>query len=221
MNYRNFRKDIYSANGEDGVIEKIFEDLKIKTGVVCEFGAWDGLVSSNTANLWRNGKFSAILMESDEDRYNNLLNNVKGYDTQTFNIGISRSHNDVNSLDNVLKQSTYDLSNENFVLLSIDIDSYDYYVFESLQNYQPKVVIMEVSSGYLPNQDFLSDTDGCSIKSLYELAIEKKYTIVCHIGNAILVRDDLAHMLQNYEYSLDSVYTHLQDLVEYEKSQKK
>jgi len=218
MNYRNFRKDIYSSNGEDGVIEKIFEDLKINTGVVCEFGAWDGLVSSNTANLWRNKEFSAILIEYDQNRYKNLLDNIKGYDVETFNVAVDKHHSDVNSLDNILKQSNYDLSNENFVLMSIDIDSYDYHVFESLCNYQPKVIIMEVSSGYLPDQEFLSDNNGCSIKSLNDLAIKKGYTIVCHIGNAILVRNDLVGMLQDYDYSLDFVYTPSQDLIEYQRS---
>jgi len=49
--YLDFIKNVYSQNGEDGVIEKIFKDLEIIDGVVCEFGAWDGVIRQyNTGN---------------------------------------------------------------------------------------------------------------------------------------------------------------------------
>ena len=38
----NFCKNIFSQNGEDGIIEEIIKRLELKDLEVCEFGAWDG-----------------------------------------------------------------------------------------------------------------------------------------------------------------------------------
>jgi len=217
MTYRNFRKNIHSANGEDGVIEQLFKDLNIKSGLVCEFGAWDGFLSSNTANLWKNENFSALLIESCGNRYGSLVENTKDYDVQTMQVGVAKNSSDENSIDNLLSKCQYDTSEDNFALMSIDIDSYDYYVFESLQKHKPKVLIVEVSSGYQPHEEFISEDKSCSLLSLSKLAGDKGYKPVIHIGNVIMVRDDLSHMLPDYDYSLKAIYTSPKELLEYEK----
>ena len=52
--YNKFKKNIYSQNGEDGIIEELIKRLEIKNLEVCEFGAWDGKLYSNTFNLVKN-----------------------------------------------------------------------------------------------------------------------------------------------------------------------
>jgi len=37
-----YRKDYYSQNGEDGVIEEILKRIGIKQGYFVDVGAWDG-----------------------------------------------------------------------------------------------------------------------------------------------------------------------------------
>ena len=110
------------------------------------------------------------------------------------------------SLDNILEKSKFNITSDNFSLMSIDIDSYDYYVFKSIEKYFPKVLIFEVSSGYSADLDFISESSGCSIKSVYELGIEKGYKMICHCGNVIFVRNDLTHKLPDYDYSLEKLY---------------
>jgi len=51
--YIKYGKNIFTQFGEDGIIEKLFSDLKINNGIVVEFGAWDGIYLSNVYNLWR------------------------------------------------------------------------------------------------------------------------------------------------------------------------
>jgi hypothetical protein len=37
-----YKKDIYSQNGEDGVIEYLLKELGIDCGYFVDIGAWDG-----------------------------------------------------------------------------------------------------------------------------------------------------------------------------------
>ena len=111
-----------------------------------------------------------------------------------------------NSIDDVLEKSKFNLTSDNFSLMSIDIDSYDYYVFKSMKKYFPKVLIFEVSSGYAFDEDYLNESKGCSIKTAYELGIEKGYKMICHCGNVIFVRNDLTHKLPDYDYSLENLH---------------
>ena len=225
MTYLDFRHNIHSANGEDGIIKKLFSDLGITGGIVCEFGAHDGFHDSNTAALWKQN-YQAVLIESDHGRFNQLEKNTSGHDVECFHTAIGgsrkrgmkglesddawaeeREKEDMqNTIDDILEKSKFNITSDNFSLMSIDIDSYDYYVFNSIKKYFPKVLIFEVSSGYSSDIDFISESKGCSIKSAYELGVEKGYKMICHCGNVIFVRNDLIHKLPDYDYSLENLY---------------
>ena len=225
MTYLNFRENIYSANGEDGIIRKLFSDLNITDGIVCEFGASDGLSDSNTAALWKQN-YQAILLESDGGRFDGLKKNTSEHDVECIHVTVGgvrkkgmegiedndswteeREQSDMeNSIDDILEKSKFNVTSDNFSLMSIDIDSYDYYVFKSIKKYFPKVLIFEVSSGYPFDEYFLSESKGCSIKAAYELGIEKGYKMICHCGNVIFVRNDLTHKLPDHDYSLENLH---------------
>ena len=237
--YLDYRKNDHSANGEDGILKKLFSDLNITNGIVCEFGAWDGLNDSNTAMLWTHG-YQAVLIENDKNRFEQLKQNTSKHDVECINVAVQgarkkgmrgieeweasdfptvedREKADIDyCIDNILEKSKFNITSDNFALMSIDIDSYDYYVFNSIEKYFPKVLILEVSSGYLPARDHISESDGCSIKSAYELGIEKGYKMVCHCGNVIFVRDDLVNKLPDYDYSIENLYQTPDDLKKWE-----
>ena len=210
MSYFQFAKNYYSANGEDGITEQLFKDLNINDGVVCEFGAWDGIDDSNTAYFWFTKDFSAILIEGLESRFDQLVRGTKGFDVTCIKNMVQESGD--NSIDNILDRSMVKLTDDNFALMSIDIDSFDYYVFGSIKKYRPKVCIVETSSGYTPDRDFVSRNAGCSLKSVAELGETIGYKCVIHTGNAYFVRDDLVHLLPDYDYSLDAIYSSPADI---------
>ena len=62
MSLRKFEYNVKSQNGEDGVIEEIFNRIGTKNNICVEFGAWDGIQLSNTFNLWNNREWNAVLI---------------------------------------------------------------------------------------------------------------------------------------------------------------
>ena len=53
MKFDSFKRDVFSQNGEDGILEAILDlipkqDLR---KLVVEFGAWDGINFSNTYSI--------------------------------------------------------------------------------------------------------------------------------------------------------------------------
>ena len=96
--------------------------------------------------------------------------------------------------------------------MSIDIDSFDFYVFGSIKKFRPKICIVETSSGYTPDQDFVSWDAGCSLKSVAHLG--KTIGLqVCHSHRkCFFVRGDLVHLLPDYDYSLEAIYSSPADI---------
>src|SRR6185295_7491311 len=135
----DYKENIYSQFGEDGIIRKIFEMIGTTSKVCVEFGAADGFWYSNTANLWsKDPNWSAILIESDLRAYNNLVANVAPYKCMPIHRAVGTSSHD--SLEAILDQAGVNLPID---LLSIDIDGNDYYVFKSLTHLRPRVIICE------------------------------------------------------------------------------
>jgi|688.fasta_scaffold22451_7 hypothetical protein len=192
--YLKYAKNIFSQNGEDGIIEYLLNLLEIKEGILCEFGSWDGIYLSNTANLFIfNKNYKAILIEADTQKYEESKNIFKNFDTvEIFNCKIDSNSNSPNSINNILKRSKFEINNDNFVLISIDVDSIDYHIFESLTEYNPKIVIVETNSSY--TEEVVS-IGGSSLKSLTKLANRKNYTLICSTGNAFFIRNDLISKL--------------------------
>lgn len=209
--YKKYRENIYSQNGEDGIIGELLKRLDINSGWVCEFGAWDGKHLSNTFNLVENKDFKAVFIEGDENKYGGLFKTAAAY-PNIVPLQAYVDHNDTpNSLDNLLKLTDipYD-----FDILSIDIDSFDYQVWKSLKNYKPKMVIIEINSHnadvndsewiHTPNK-----FESTGFKPTYDLGIEKGYKFVLHTGNMIFVREDLFDKLEiTYDDPLENFCSH-------------
>jgi hypothetical protein len=187
-----YGKDTYSQNGEDGIVEFLFENLGIKNGLVLEVGAHNGVWCSNTRKLYeKNEAFKALLIEGDSGVYLQLVDNTKNMNNvDTVNTFISSDSSLNNSIDEIIKNSRF--RNEDFVLASIDIDGEDYNVWKQMI-IQPKLIIIEVPI-------FLeSHPEKKNILEYIELGNEKGYVFLgmsgilnIQAGNMIFLRNDLA-----------------------------
>jgi len=193
--YDKYAKNVYSQNGEDGIIEELLKRLNINEGFVCEFGACDGKHLSNTFNLIKKG-FKAVHIEANETSYNKLLETCKEH-TNIIPLNLIVETEGENSLDNILKKTDIP---KDFVLLSIDIDSYDYHIWKSLKNYTPKIVVIEINSNAnIHDENYIhtpNKYEGTGFRPMFKLGLEKGYTFICHTGNMIFVRNDLYDKLQ-------------------------
>ena len=208
--YNEYAKDIHSQNGEDGIVEELLKRLEISNGWVCEFGAWDGIHLSNTFALIEKG-FEGVFIEGDKNKYSDLLDTVKKYpNIVTVESFIDGNKDSKNSLDNVLKTTPIP---KDFDVLSIDIDSYDYQVWDSLKDYRPKMVIIEIESGVHPNNSHShiykhGVYKGTGFRPMFDLGIKKGYTFVLHTGNMFFVRNDLFSKLNiSYTNELENFRT--------------
>ncbi len=206
--YNKYKNNVHSQNGEDGIIEELLKRLNITSGWVCEFGAWNGIYLSNTFNLVEK-KFNAVFIEGDSKRYNDLLKTAEQYPNIVPIKAFVDFNSTPNSLDNLLKKT--DIPND-FDILSIDIDSYDYQVWKSLQEYKPKIVIIEINSSVkVDNSDWIHTPgkyQGTGFKPTYELGLDKGYKFILHTGNMFFIRNDLYEKLDiHYNNPLENFRT--------------
>ena len=178
---KEFSAQRYSQHGEDGLIEEILRRISKVEALdrwCVEFGAWDGVYLSNTCNLIRNFDYNAVLIEGESSRVPELEKNHPT--SQVIKICEFVTLAGPNKLDAILKRTAIPLD---FDLLSIDIDGCDYWVLESLQHYQPKIVVIEYNPT-IPNAvDYIQAADfsvkhGSSAKSIVNLAQSRGYSLV-------------------------------------------
>lgn len=191
------RRNVYSQNGEDGVVAELLKRLGITKGWFCEFGAWDGRYGSNCYSLLLREQWSGVMIEGVPARFK-LLQQLAGrfagrlHAIETF---VSHDAGSSETLDRVLARTPIP---HEFELLSIDIDGFDYQVWSSLEHYRPAIVIIEINSSFPPGRERVHGEDGqqgTTFSAMLKLGQRKGYTLVAHTGNMIFVRDELVGKL--------------------------
>lgn len=192
---------IYSQNGEDGIIDHIFATIGVTNRVAVEIGV------SVTATD-QQGNYISNRME------NNTASLADDWKLYWFDIidpfttpGSCTFTNKFLTKDNIVASFEQIGIPKEFDLLSIDIDSNDYYLRDALKGYSPRVVISEYNGCFdgsteyiMPyNEDYIwpGSTDreyGASLKSLTKQADELGYDLVyCEKKgvNAFFIRKDV------------------------------
>lgn len=196
----DYEGSVYSQNGEDGILRELFLRLGYLDPFLVEFGAGDGLISNSA--LWvRQYKWNALLIEGDPSNCASIEQTIGRREGVTV----------VNSLvtvDNIVDLFQRNNVPREFDLLSIDIDGNDYWLWEALADYRPRVVVIECNRtikppglwvmAYNPNHAWdpvnSSAYTGASLESLARLGKRLGYALLgtdSNDINAFFVRDDL------------------------------
>jgi hypothetical protein len=194
-----FEFQAFSQNGEDGIISEIFKRIEVTYKYFVEFGVENGM--ENNTNFLLNGDWSGLWIEGDKSNFQNIKNN--------FNFLIPKGKlkilNEIVTRENIENILSSAGTPKEIDLLSIDIDGNDYWVWQAIKNFSPRVVVIEYNSHLGPEikwvmkykSDFQGNNSsyyGASLKSFELLGVEKGYVLVgCNFTgcNAFFVRKDL------------------------------
>lgn len=197
MDYLQFRNNVFSQNGEDGILQEVLNRLKLngQENWCVEFGAWDGKHMSNTFHLINNHQWNGVYIEGNAQFFEELKKTALAFPKIIPILRmVSYSLDSNNSLDMILSET---ILPQDFEILSIDIDSYDLAIWANMKNYKPKIVIIEINSHIHPGilEWHHAQGRGNSFSATLGVGISKGYSLLCHTGNMIFVRNDFVSNL--------------------------
>jgi len=169
---KQFEKKVYSQNGEDGIIEEIFNRIGTTNKFFVEFGVQSG--SECNTRLLRKHGWTGVWMDSSYENTN--------------------VHKVFLTVENINETfAKFEVPKE-FDLLSIDIDGNDFWMWQALKKYEPRVVVIEYNAQISPekvltipyNPKFRQcssptrdDFFGASLGAFIELGKRKGYEYLC------------------------------------------
>lgn len=179
--------NVNSQNGEDGILKRIFELISFQSKVAVEFGGWDGIYLSNIRNLVLENDMRAIFIEGDKEKAEEGRQNYIDNPNVTFVnefVGIKK----YKRLDDILSEHKCP---SDIDLLSIDIDGWDYWVWDSLTKYRPRIVVIEFVRSMFKEKVVINPKDeqkrtGTSARAMLELGKKKGYELICVTGGNLI-----------------------------------
>jgi hypothetical protein len=194
---QRFRRSGFSNFDEERILDGFVGRLDPlgEARVAVDIGAGDGIRGSNTYALFLRG-WRGVGFEGDERRARRLARayrNLEGVEarqalvTPANVVGLLREHG----------------VPRDFGVLSLDIDSYDYWVLDAvLESFRPRVVVTEINEKIPPPVRFVVNYDpdfslqhhffGYSIASLAELCARHDYALLAlEYNNAFVAPREL------------------------------
>ena len=164
--------NINSQYGEDILVSKLFDRIGVTNKWCFEVGAANGVFISNTL-MWRDNGWSSVLIEPDEKLFAQLWQ-LSSSTTFTLQDRITA---DV-TIDSVLSQTPIPTGLDFGV---IDIDGEDYWAWEDMTKYRPRVMLVEHHPTQRRFRNFMPTRRGESqvpIGPIVQLGERKGYALV-------------------------------------------
>jgi len=192
-----YEYQVFSQNGEDGVLAEILRRVGVGERFFVEFGVESGR-EGNCVALADIAGWRGLFMEADPS-FNHLLHQKYRWNTDVTTLHATVTPERVNELFG------FGHVPDEPDVVSIDIDGGDYWVWRALDGYRPRVVVVEYNSALPPDEQLVQPADspgwggtqffGASLGALVALGEAKGYRLVhCELAgaNAFFVRTDLA-----------------------------
>jgi hypothetical protein len=196
---QRFESQVFSQNGEDGILAEIFRRIGRTDRRFVEIGVEDGL-ENNTAYLLAQG-WSGTWVDADAA----ALERARGHFREPVMQGRLTVVQSFVTAENVVDTLREARTPREFDLLSLDIDRNTYHIWAALRSFSPRVVVVEYNSSILPTDPWVVEyapdkqwngtaVFGASLKSFELLGDSLGYRLVgcdLHGVNAFFVREDL------------------------------
>lgn len=175
----------HSQFGEEGLIRDTLKRFGVQAEWCFEVGAGDGEKLSNTLWLRRQG-WSAVLVERDANQHGRLLR------FEAPNIHCVREDVCERGLDAILRERSAPHSIDVGV---IDVDGQDYWVWRRMEEYQPRIMLVEYSPYVEDSASTIPPVNGdgqATLAPIAELGMDKGYALAAFTYcNAFFVRKDV------------------------------
>ena len=138
---------------EDLFIDKFFQSQSYTPKSFVDIGAGDGIDMNNTFKLAHRG-LSGVSIEGSPIRFAQLSLTYERF----TNVELVRTYVSSHTISNLLKG--FDQIPNNFDVLNLDIDSFDYHILKALlQDFKPKLCVIEWNRSYPPSVFFSVSND--------------------------------------------------------------
>jgi len=189
------------------IMDSLREQTSSLSKVVVNIGANDGVSLDPVFDLYSSRECSGVCIDY-EDHYRDKIKEVL---PPYVDIIINKV-----TPDNILNMiSPY----KDIDVVSIDIDSYDYFILEKIVTVKPKLILIEVNVDFPPGvffarkytENYVAGSEkscyGCSLDAVAHVAKKSGYDLVSlDWQTAFLMRDDLSSAMHGWEHSLQEHY---------------
>ena len=176
-----YERKVFSQNGEDGIVGEIFRRIGATDRFFVEFGVEAGL-ECNCAFLARRSGWSGVMIEGNPGFFRQLDANY----AQLPGIKRVQAFITRENIAAIFEQAGVP---REFDLLSIDIDGNDYWIWEALAAYRPRVLVIEYNATRPPPERWVMAYDaahrwnddgyaGASLASLEALGHRLGYALI-------------------------------------------
>jgi len=214
---------VFSQNGEDGIIQEIFNRIGTSNKYFAEFGVTEGLESNSLFLLYK--QWQGLWIEGSADETKKINQTFSDF-VRDKKITVKNEFITAENIEAIFKSANVPAELD---MLSIDIDYNTYYVWEAITNYRPRVVVIEYNSNFPADTHFVvrynakrmwngTSYFGASLLALEQLGKAKGYNLVgCNFTgtNAFFVREDLTADLFESPFSSAHHYEPNRDFLSY------
>ncbi len=194
-----YEGQVFSQNGEDGILAEIFSRIGPTNKIFVEFGAGDG-TENNSAYLLLKG-WSGYWFDGDKKNIDSIRDKC-GEIILNKRLIVSEEFFTRESAQNIFERHTVPVE---FDLLSIDIDRNTSWIWRALRAFRPRVCVVEYNASIPPQDDweisYEADASwdgtlvfGASLFALERIGRDFGYSLVgCDLSgtNTFFIRKDL------------------------------
>jgi hypothetical protein len=199
---QDYEFKVFSQWGEDGIIQRLIEVVKLEQRTFIEFGVED-FFESNCRFLMMNDNFRGFVMDGSVD---NVATCKNSYFYWKHALQARQAFITRDNINQLLAESGFGVD---LAILSVDLDGVDYWVAESIERFTPRILIHEYNSVFGSQRKISVPYDasfqrskkhfsnlywGASLAALTYQANKKGYSLVGTNSagcNAFYVRNDL------------------------------
>lgn len=189
QNYSNenalltYEHQTFSQNGEDGIINEIFNRLGVTKGEFIEIGTGDG--SENNTRLLLELGWKGTWIDGNPNCLKSIKNNL-GHFISSKKLNAQLKFVDPDNVNSILKDNNI---SPDVDLLSLDLDLTTHRVWESLTYITPKVLVIEYNGFFPKNTLWQADIKGneiwdgsinmgASLSTIIQISDHKNYKFI-------------------------------------------